>query len=207
MTTEIILMVAGAYLLGSIPFSFILGKVLKGIDLREYGSRNVGATNALRVLGWKTGLLALILDMLKGYGAILIARSLAPQSNILLISVGFAAILGHIFTIFLRFKGGKGVATSAGVFAALMPVSFIVALLSFLIITVITRYVSLGSLVAAVMLLIMQTLITLQDGFYNAEYLILVIIVALFIIIKHIPNINRLIDGTENKVSFRRKKD
>lgn len=203
---EVVLIMIFAYLLGSIPFSFILGKMLQGIDLRKYGSGNVGATNALRVLGWKTGVAALLLDMLKGFGAVILARVIIPDNNLILITAGFIAILGHMFTVFLRFKGGKGVATSAGVFAALIPVTFIITLLFFILLIAITRYVSLGSLTAALVLVLTQGYFTFRDGVRDPEFLVLALIVSLFIFIKHRTNIKRLWEGTENKISFRRKK-
>ncbi len=207
MAVSLFVIILLSYILGSIPFSYILGKVLKGVDLRLHGSGNVGATNALRVLGWQIGLPALILDIIKGFAAVKIAAVIIPDNSTVLIVAGFTAILGHIFTIFLRFKGGKGVAASAGVFSALIPVPFFIALLSFLLVTALSRYVSLGSIVGALVLVIMQTVYTFQNGMQDYEYLILTIIVALFIIIKHRSNFKRIIGGTENKISFSRKKE
>lgn len=202
--SKIIIVMVLSYILGSIPFSFILGKVLKKLDLRKHGSGNVGATNALRVLGWKIGITALILDMAKGFAAVTLTNLIVPESNLLLLLSGLLVILGHIFTIFLRFKGGKGVATSAGVFAALIPLSFVIALCSFLIITLVSRYVSLGSIVAAIILIVTQSFFTFRDGMQNPELLVMVIIVSVFIIVKHRANIKRLWEGTENRISFRK---
>jgi glycerol-3-phosphate acyltransferase PlsY len=203
MISNLIITLIIAYLLGSIPFSFLLGKIYKKVDLREHGSGNVGATNALRVLGWKTGVLAMLLDMFKGVAAIYIASSLLPEQVLLLISAGFMVILGHIFTIFLHFKGGKGVATSAGVFAALLPIPFLFALLSFIITTALSRYVSLGSIVAALVLIITQAFFTFRNGVQSPWYLVLTLIVTFFIIMKHRANIKRLLNGTENRITFR----
>jgi glycerol-3-phosphate acyltransferase PlsY len=194
-----------AYLLGSVPFSYILGKLIKKLDIRQHGSGNVGATNALRVLGTKYGVLALILDALKGAAPILIARALFPEiSDLFLILVGLFAILGHIFTIFLRFKGGKGVATSAGVFAALIPTAVVFALFVFVITVAISRYVSLGSILAAITLLIVSLIRNIQLGFTELELLIFVALIVIFIIFKHRSNIKRLINGNENKISFKK---
>ena len=193
------------YLLGSIPTSFIIGKMVKGIDIRQYGSGNVGATNALRVLGIKIGVVTLIIDILKGYSAILLAKSLLNNpSNLMIILCGLAAILGHIFTIFLKFKGGKGVATSAGVFIGLISVPVIFALLVFVITVSISRYVSLGSIFAAITLFIAELFINIHNHFQDKEILIFVFLICTFIIYRHHANIKRLIAGNENKISFKK---
>lgn len=193
------------YLLGSVPFSYILGKLIKGIDIRQHGSGNVGATNALRVLGTKYGVLALLLDALKGLAPILIARAIFPEvTDLFLILVGLFAILGHIFTIFLRFKGGKGVATSAGVFAALLPVAVVFSLLVFIISVALFRYVSLGSILAALTLFVVTLIRNIRYEFAELELLIFVALIVIFIIFKHRSNIKRLINGNENKISFKK---
>ncbi|MCF7919493.1 MAG: glycerol-3-phosphate 1-O-acyltransferase PlsY [Candidatus Cloacimonetes bacterium] len=194
-----------AYLIGSIPFSFIFGK-LRGIDLREHGSGNVGATNALRVLGTKTGIITLLLDMGKGLLAVEIGRMLLGSGiEWQLVLVAVAAIAGHIFTIFLRFKGGKGVATSAGVFIDLLPIPCLLALLLFIIIVSITRYVSLGSITAAFFLFSYMLVVAIRNNFTNLPSLAVVTLVAGFIIIRHKSNIQRLLQGNENKISFKKK--
>ena len=192
-----------AYILGSIPTSYILGKKIKGIDIRNFGSGNVGATNALRVLGTKFGILALILDMAKGAIPVFIGKYFG-FSDIWLIAIALTAILGHIFTIFLKFKGGKGVATSAGVFIALTPAPIAIALLVFIIIVWITKYVSLGSILAAITLFTVELIVNVRNGFQEKEILALITVVALFIIIKHKSNIQRLIAGNENKINFKK---
>jgi len=195
-----------AYLLGSIPTSFIFGKLLQGIDLRQHGSGNVGATNALRILGVKIGIITLILDIAKGFFAVyIISIILHDATNLMLIFAGLAAILGHIFTIFLKFKGGKGVATSAGVFIALAPVATLSAFILFLIVVAVSKYVSLGSLLAAAALFLIEFIINLTNNFNDLEILIFTGIIALFIIIRHKANIGRLRKGEENKISFKRK--
>ena len=142
-----------AYLLGSIPTSFLMGKLVKGIDIRKHGSGNVGATNALRVLGTKIGVITLVIDIGKGFLAIIAGRMLIENAtHLLLIGCGLCAILGHIFTVFLKFKGGKGVATSAGVFIALTPLPVAIAFGVFLVTVAFSRYVSLGSILAAIAL-------------------------------------------------------
>lgn len=193
-----------AYLIGSIPFSFIFGK-LRGIDLRKHGSGNVGATNALRVLGTKTGLITLLLDMGKGVLSVEIGRMLIsePQEWQLLL-IAIMAIVGHIFTIFLKFKGGKGVATSGGVFLDLFPVPCIIALLIFVVIVSISKYVSLGSILAALFLFLYMLISNIISGFANIPSLIVITFVAGFIIIRHTSNIQRLLAGNENKIKFKK---
>ncbi len=205
----IILMIF-AYFLGGIPTSYIFGKVFKKIDIRKYGSGNVGATNALRVLGVKMGVITLIIDIAKGFFAIFIAKIIFKKLNIcpsdlILILVGLSAIFGHIFSIYLGFKGGKGVATSAGVFFALIPTPFIIAFVTFFIVVFISKYVSLGSIIASLVLVISELVINLKNSFSQIEYLIFTFVIALFIIIRHKSNIQRLIKGNENKISFKRK--
>jgi glycerol-3-phosphate acyltransferase PlsY len=191
------------YLLGSIPSGFIIGKLIKGIDIREHGSKNVGATNALRVLGTKLGIVTLVIDILKGVAAIQIVKIMISEpSDLLLILGGLSAIIGHIFTIFLRFKGGKGVATSAGVFVGLIPLPFAIALGVFIVTVAVSKYVSLGSIMAAITLFVVQLIQNLQSGFEKIEILILVFVVSIFIIFKHKANIKRLRDGNENKLHF-----
>jgi len=195
-----------AYILGSFPTSFIMGKLVKGIDIRDFGSGNVGATNALRILGTKYGVSALVIDMLKGFIAIFIGKLLINEpANLILILIGLAAILGHIFTIFLKFKGGKGVATSAGVFLALTPIAFSIAFLVFILIVAISKYVSLGSIIASIVLLVAEIIINLQNSFADIEVLIMTVVIAFFVIIRHKANIIRLKNGNENKISFKKK--
>lgn len=194
-----------AYLLGSIPTSYIMGKLVKGIDIRQHGSGNVGATNALRILGTKFGIITLIIDIGKGVLAVQIGKLLNPDfTNIMLIGFGLFAILGHIFTIFLSFKGGKGVATSAGVFIALIPIPVVITLSVFIITVWISRYVSLGSILAAVSLFCVELIINLKSSFEDIEILIFVFLIALFIIVRHKANIKRLLAGNENKISFKK---
>lgn len=196
--------ILAAFIIGSIPNGFILGMLIKRIDVRQHGSGNVGATNVFRVLGWKLGLAALILDMLKGLLVVTAARIIFPDSTYIILASGISAILGHIFSIFLRFKGGKGVATSAGVFIALAPLASAVALVCFILTLLLTKYVSAGSITASLALVIAQLIIYLNRA-AAVEYLIISIIAAAFIIIKHISNIKRIINGTENRFSFKRR--
>ncbi|MBN1900175.1 glycerol-3-phosphate 1-O-acyltransferase PlsY [Candidatus Sumerlaeota bacterium] len=192
-----------SYLVGSIPSSYLAGKGFRGIDLRKHGSGNLGATNAFRVLGWKIGVFVLICDMLKGALPVfffpgIIARwgEIAWDQGNIAILIGAASILGHVFTLFMRFKGGKGVATSMGVFLALVPVPFLMTLAVSLLIIAATHYVSAGSLTGAVLLPLLVIF------FYPRRLpLILVsLLVGILLVIRHRPNIKRLIQGKENKL-------
>jgi acyl phosphate:glycerol-3-phosphate acyltransferase len=199
------LLVFASYILGSIPTAYIFGKLLKKVDIRDFGSGNVGATNALRVLGTKMGVVTMLLDIFKGVLAVMLCKWLIPgATDLMLILCGLSAIIGHIFTIFLKFKGGKGVATSAGVFAAICPIPFAITILVFIIIVWISKYVSLGSIIGALVLFTSELIINLNNSFAEKEKLIFVFVIALFIIIKHKANIKRLIAGNENKISFKK---
>ncbi|MDO9577798.1 MAG: glycerol-3-phosphate 1-O-acyltransferase PlsY [Candidatus Cloacimonadales bacterium] len=205
MTSNLIAAFVTAYLLGSIPTSFIMGKLVRKIDIRQHGSGNVGATNALRVLGTKIGIITLIIDIGKGILAVVIGKILVSDpSNLLLIGFGLFAILGHIFTIFLKFKGGKGVATSAGVFIALIPIPVAITLVVFVITVWLSKYVSLGSIIAAFTLFLVELYINFKNHFSDLEILIFVFVIALFIIIRHKSNIKRILAGNENRISFKK---
>jgi len=181
-----------AYLLGSIPTGLLLGKVY-GIDVRREGSGNIGATNLYRTLGRRVGILTLIGDCLKGLAPVLAARYFAPSTD-LAAWVGLAAFYGHVFSVFLRFKGGKGVATALGVFLALSPLAVAISLAVFLLLVLKWRYVSLGSVAAAA---VMPLAVYLLRG--SQAMLLVTALVAVIVIIRHHANIKRLVDGTENK--------
>ena len=193
-----------SYLIGSFPTSYLAGKIFKGIDIRNFGSGNVGATNAVRVLGAKIGVPVLLIDILKGFLLIFLVNHFYHPNSIYLIGLGIAAILGHIFTIFLKFKGGKGVATSAGVFFALTPLALTIALVCFILVVIKTKYVSLGSILAAITLFLSELIINFQNNFSNKYELILTALIALTIIYTHRANIKRLRKGVENKISFKK---
>ena len=192
-----------AYIIGSLPTAFIFGVVSKGIDIREHGSGNVGATNVFRVVGKKQGIIVLIIDFLKGVLAvslipILIGRFINLEvgvKEILLIVLGAGVIAGHIWTIFLKFKGGKGVATTAGVLGGIAPEILIITFLVFVVIFSIFRYVSLGSVSAAATLPI-SSVIFGKDLYFVLFCSVLSIIA----ILKHKSNIKRLIRGEEKKL-------
>lgn len=193
-----------SYLLGSIPTAYIFGKTLKGIDIRQHGSGNVGATNAFRILGKTAGTLVLVLDILKGALAIVVVGNLFGFDKVLLrVLLGVMVVVGHNWTIFLQFKGGKGIATSLGVLIGLaiqfesLRIVLAVTLLAWLIPFLISGYVSLSSMIAAVVLPIVM-LMTRQ----SLELLGLGFVFGVFILVRHIPNIKRLLAGQERQVNF-----
>ncbi|WP_315451715.1 glycerol-3-phosphate 1-O-acyltransferase PlsY [uncultured Selenomonas sp.] len=191
---DYLLMSVLAYLVGSIPSGLILGKLFWHTDLRKYGSHNIGATNAWRTLGKVPGIIVFLADSLKGQAGVLLGLSLVGTPLAAVIG-GLLAIVGHSFSLFLRFHGGKGVATSLGVLTMLMGnVTLIVFALWFTIVYM-TRYVSLGSVVAGVLTPILAALFA-----YPMEYIVFTVIAAFLVIVRHHENIKRLMDGTENKI-------
>ena len=192
--TEYLLTGVIAYLVGSIPSGLILGKLFWHTDLRKYGSHNIGATNAWRTLGKVPGIIVFLADSLKGQAGVLLGLSLVGTPLAAVIG-GLLAIVGHSFSLFLRLHGGKGVATSLGVLTMLMGnVTLIVFVLWFTIVYM-TRYVSLGSVVAGVLTPILAALFA-----YPMEYIVFTVIAALLVIVRHRENIKRLMNGTENKI-------
>lgn len=189
-----------SYVLGSIPTGLWLGLWLRKIDIREHGSRNIGATNTLRVLGRGLGAAALAGDILKGAIPVLMAARLAAWEHLPL-ACGVAAILGHSFPIFLRFRGGKGVATSTGVFAALAPYPFLIAATVFFAVVGFSRMVSAGSIAAA---LTMALAVLLLPATLPVR--IATVLVAVLVVFKHRENIQRILQGTENRISLKKQK-
>ena len=201
-----------AYLLGSINFAVIFANIFLKKDVRELGSGNAGTTNVMRTAGFLPGALTFICDALKGFAACFIGKMLfihAFPDTIPWIYVaymcGVACMLGHVLPIFFRFKGGKGVATSVGIFAVCCPIAIVIGLTVFALMTLITRIVSLSSLVATV------TVISLSIVFYNSESNIVLpallsITMGLIVFLKHKDNIKRLAKGEEKKITVRRKK-
>jgi glycerol-3-phosphate acyltransferase PlsY len=183
-----------SYVIGSIPSGLIIGKLLKGIDLREFGSKNIGATNAYRVLGPWPAFLVFIADMAKGLVGVYLGQYLTDTS-IGQILGGIFAIAGHNWSLFLGLKGGRGVATGLGVVAVLVPKVTAIIFLIWAVIVYFTRYVSLGSIVAAGLLPIFIWLFG-----ENTEYLYFGIVAGLFVIVRHKPNIERLLKGKELKI-------
>ena len=221
-----------AFLLGSIPFGLIIAK-LKGINIREHGSGNIGATNVLRVIGKKYGITCLLLDALKGFIPVVIAISLIRfegmknpmtltallphaqdfpmlTAQMFQVITGLFAVLGHNYSPWVGFKGGKGIATSAGVLIALMPAAIVILIAVWLLVFLISRYVSLASIVAAAVL----PLVTLwgswfhgkiQNGTWNKPLFVFTLVIGILAIWKHRSNIQRLRAGTENRFTRKSK--
>jgi len=195
----IVLLLVAAYLTGSIPTSWIMAKLVGGIDLREHGSGNLGATNAYRVLGWRSALPIFIVDIAKGWLPTAMFPALDRQASPeWAFAFGGAAIVGHVWSVWVGFRGGKGVATSAGVLLALAPAMVGIGFAVWAIIVFSTGYVSLGSMTAAVLV---PALVGVFDG--PGPVLWLTIGLALFVVWAHRSNIRRLVAGTENRFGRR----
>jgi len=190
-----------AYLLGSIPSAVWLGKWLHGMDVREHGSKNAGATNSFRVLGKRTGIMVLLLDVSKGVLSMMVCRLILGDTESMLYQMIAAGIcvLGHVFPVFAGFRGGKGVATSLGVFLGLNPLTAVTCMVVFLVVFLITRYVSLSSITAAFLLPFISFFIYHQEA---REVLYFNIILSLIVILAHHKNIKRLIAGEEQRMNF-----
>ncbi|MDX1931528.1 MAG: glycerol-3-phosphate 1-O-acyltransferase PlsY [Capsulimonadales bacterium] len=181
-----------AFVLGSVPFGYLAGRLM-GKDLRQLGSGNIGATNTLRHLGKGPGIAVLILDALKGFLPTQ-AAAFWHLSGVWIVATGLAAMLGHIFSPFLRFKGGKGVATGLGVMLALSPAAAAVSAAVFAVTVYLTRYVSLGSILAAVTMVVLLFLLN-----EPLPYRLFGLLAAIFVLVRHKENIRRLLAGTENR--------
>lgn len=205
MATTIALLLIGGYLIGSIPFSFIVARLASGQDIRTLGSGNVGATNVARTVGSKAGAIALVLDAAKGWGAVALARWLggahfatadaAERATLFVALAAIAVVLGHMFPVWLRFHGGKGVATAAGVFLALDWRAFLMTFAVFAVVEAATRFVALASMLSAATMPLVLRFVE------RAPFWIVVasIVIAIAIILKHHSNIARLAQGTEPK--------
>ena len=191
---DFVVAAAISYILGSIPNGLILGKAIWGVDLRQHGSKNIGATNAWRTIGKAGGISIFALDFLKGAISAYLGLHLGG-SELAGVLCGILAIAGHSWSVFLAFKGGKGVATGLGVIAALMPEVTLIVFVVWFAIVYFTGYVSLGSIVGAALV----PILTLFFGLHT-EFLILGLIAAVFIIYRHKSNIERLLNGTESKI-------
>jgi glycerol-3-phosphate acyltransferase PlsY len=210
MATYIIIAVI-AYAIGSINFSVLISKKIAGFDVREKGSGNAGSTNVLRAVGIKAAVITLICDILKGIVAILIAvligNIVGNTDRALLVQIaGILVVIGHTFPIFFQFKGGKGVATSLGVLLITNWKIGLICLIFALVIIIITKMVSMGSMGAAILFPVLT--IFIGDSFIvpatGFKYLIFSIILAVFVIFNHRENIKRIMNGTENKLSFKK---
>jgi glycerol-3-phosphate acyltransferase PlsY len=210
-----------SYLVGSIPTSIIISKIVKGIDIRNYGSGNAGGTNVFRVMGWKYGILTILLDAFKGAVAVIfVARlhygnmpfqNLTPFDDFTLVQIiaGIAAVLGHVWTIFAGFRGGKGIATALGFLVTLITVDMLLALAVFFIVVSISKYISLGSILASIsvplILIIRENIFGANIQGYNI-ILPFTIGIVFLIIYTHRKNVIRLIAGTENQINLFKKK-
>ncbi len=189
---KLLLAIILGYILGSIPIGFLVARYWGKIDIRQYGSGNIGTTNVFRTLGLYPGCIVLIGDIGKGVTAALLGKWLGGEQAALL--GGLAAIIGHSWSLFLSFQGGRGVATGAGVFLALTPKVILIAALIWILVIALTRYVSLGSIIAAASLPILMLIFR-----ESALLLFIACIAAFFVIYRHRPNIRRLLAGTEHK--------
>ena len=188
----------GAYLIGGIPFGFLIGK-MRGVDVRTVGSKNIGATNVFRTVGKKWGLVAFACDVLKGLLPVVFAKRFACGPSWLL-AVGVACVAGHMLTPYMKFKGGKGVATAFGMLIGLAPALVGVAFAIFSVVFACSHYISLGSCSAAAFLMVAVWFPMLGTlGWRDLPQCVLVTLISLFVIYKHRANIGRLLAGTENK--------
>jgi len=202
----ILLLVLGAYLLGSIPFGLILAKIFGGKDVRQHGSGNIGATNVSRVAGPVAGVLTLLFDAGKGAVAVLIAARAAEHEASAMIFAGIGALLGHCFPVWLKFKGGKGVATALGMYVALCPLATLAAVVVFLLVVAFWRYISLGSLSAAAAMPLLVYFLWAPGHAPPLVVTLGTLFAAALLFYKHDANLQRLLDGTEPKFSWSKSK-
>ena len=212
---SIILIALLSYLIGSFPTSVVFGRMTRRIDIRDFGSKNAGGTNAFRVLGWQAGLIVAIVDVLKGMMAVLLVGKiridpLLLDFELIQIMAGSCAVIGHIWTVLAKFKGGKGVATAAGMLIAIYPWAALVCFSIFVIVVLTTRYVSVGSMTAVSSLPVILLIFNRFMGKHIISYsfIVFTLLISGLIFFTHRENIRRLIEGTENrfnKLSFKKK--
>jgi len=210
------IVIIASYILGSIPTSIVVSRLKNGIDVRDYGSGNAGGTNVIRVLGWKTGVFVILVDGLKGLVAtVVVSRffydrlpfsNYTPFDDFTLVQIicGCAAVVGHAFTLFAGFRGGKGVATAAGMLLGLAPIEFLVAIGVFVVTFIVSRYVSVGSISGAISapltMFFRENIFRVDiEGYNTLIYFILG--VSAFLVYTHRSNIKRLLHGTENRIA------
>ncbi|WP_424244179.1 glycerol-3-phosphate acyltransferase PlsY [Elusimicrobium posterum] len=192
-----------SYLLGGIPTGYLVARKVKGIDIREYGSGNPGAANVYRIVGARSGWVTFIIDALKGFVCVRLALLIFPDNYFLAIACGTLAICGHMWTIYLKFRGGKGVATGAGVFAALLPIPTMIAFAIFAFFVWLSGHISVGSIMAAASMPVSAFLI----GHQPLEVNIMVTVIAAVVVYKHVPNMKRLLQKKELAFEDGTKKD
>lgn len=195
-----------AYLLGSIPFGLLLTQAIGRGDVRNVGSGNIGATNVARAAGMLAGVFTLVLDVAKGAGAVLLAEKLSNDSATWMMVAALAVLLGHCFPVWLKFKGGKGVATAAGIFLVLSPLACLAAIILFLLVVIFWRYVSLGSVSAATAMPLLIYFLWAPRRAPPPSVTLGAVAAALLIIYKHRANLQRLLEGAEPKFSFSKNK-
>lgn len=213
---SLVVIIVLSYLLGSIPTSVWVGKISRGIDIREHGSGNAGATNTFRILGWKAGLVVSLIDLGKGFVAAFYISQIGfavgevptvigvwELDTTMRMIAGASAVAGHMYPLYAKFKGGKGVITAAGMLYGIEPISISLALIIFALVLFTSRYVSLASIIASISYPLF--LITLRYGFgfegIDGSLMVISTIIALTIVVKHHANIRRLMDGNENRIS------
>jgi glycerol-3-phosphate acyltransferase PlsY len=210
LNTEMVFAFIMAYLIGAIPFSVWVGKIFYGKDVRNYGSNNAGATNTFRVLGIRAGAIVLFLDIVKGAIAVSLAYYMGniafheEKFVYYQLGLGITAALGHIFPVYLHFKGGKGVATFLGVGISIFPEAALICIAVFLLVFLVTRYVSLGSIIAS---LIFPLVLIFYNQIQQWPLIVFSVSIPLIIIYTHRKNVARLLQGTENKISFSKHKN
>ena len=198
----VVIVILVSYLCGAVPFSYIAGRVFAGIDLREHGSGNLGASNTFRFLGPKIAALVLVADIAKGFLPVYFATGYGVGQTMpdlwLMYIAGFCAVIGHMFSVFVRFKGGKGIATTAGVFLALSPAAFAGSFIVWAVVMAATRIVSVASMVGAIALPLMVYLSQrLELGPGDRSLLVLSFAITVVVLVKHRSNIKRLLSGAE----------
>jgi acyl phosphate:glycerol-3-phosphate acyltransferase len=199
-------LIALGYLLGSIPFGYLLVRATGGGDIRFIGSGNIGATNVARASGWAVGVATLLLDAAKGFLAVWLAQRFSNGNIRFMMFAGFAAIVGHVFPVWLKFEGGKGVATALGVFLAICWPALAAAVFLFLLVVVFWRYVSLASISAAASLPLLVYLLYAPRHAPPTAVSVSTLLAAVLVIVKHRDNIERLLAGTEPRFDIGRKK-
>jgi glycerol-3-phosphate acyltransferase PlsY len=218
---SLIIVVLLSYLVGSIPNSIIVGRLVKGIDIRDFGSGNAGGTNVSRVLGWKYGVLVILLDALKGALAVIVVARLfagsvpfenaTPFDDFTLVQImaGVAAVVGHIWTVFAGFRGGKGIATALGMLLTIITVDMLLALGVFMFVLLTSKYVSLGSIMAAISV---PVILIVRENVFHVDipgYHVILpfsIMLTLLIIYTHRKNVTRILNGNESQVNLFKKK-
>ena len=196
---KIVIYLLMAYLCGAIPFAYIISKYLKNVDIRKCGSGNPGATNVFRTVSKPLGILTFVLDALKGFIPVYFAGFINPSIYFIL-AVALVTVIGHIYTVFLNFKGGKGVATGCGVFIAFAPIVTVICFLIFVITLSISKYVALSSMFAAISLPIL-----LKVFHYPNIIVLFAVMIMIIVIIRHLSNIKRILNGTESKIMTKNK--